>query len=1549
MIVQNRVQQNNLPVTAQSDSLRPGGFVVYHLIATGEDLYETQHQQKTTQSQLGVFNAVGTTDSSKQLRATSTDKGLVISKSIPGLEGYTGQNADHMTSSWNRNQVTNRTTTEATLGESNRLNTTLKPGDSVPVITTKGFLINKPVLRQDINDVINPGYEVTDGGRGSQKHASLNQHLDLKTVELQLGALHRVNTTHLIYPVTNNQSQNRTATEPHLETVDKINTSNAFEEFDRASTIQAQSWTGTTSRLTVLDKLNTTDAFEEFDTETNNTTQINEETESTLTVFDRSITKSVSEVFEPERENHNQNLTATEPLLQLFDKTNTTQIFEEFEQETNNQAWNQTAVYTKLGVFKRINTTEDPEKNNQDQNRIPNQFQLRIFDKINTTDLYEEFELETNNQVQNRTIIEPLLGVSGPINTTDVSKTSEPAGNNQAHNRTVTAAHFFSIINTTNESEKSEPGANNRTQEHKIKDPQLVVLDRINTTEVKKEVDPMGNFKGVVSTKPDHGQKMSTDISAEGHTISNGDQVGDTSSLLNQTKNRITFSRLGAFDTGNATDVPDTMEPISNSVGVVINQSVSGPEIHNATALYGSGHSRELVKQGVTQGTDNQTTQMNGSVTTKHVLVTKQNESKGKVQVQSINRKKKANMVAQTKNSKKRGQPKGTNKKQKKENKIGHTVIKAEKGNRNSSHNLRAQNRNNTLLGTFDRTNATNDRTNATNDRTNATNDRTNATNISDVFYPVTNGTGVVLSQLVPVQEIRKDTLIPGNIIMNQKVHYISLSPNRTQNGTRPESHLGAIDITNTTDVKEELEPVTNSTGVAVNESIHGKQRQNDTLFSGYHFIDRENISDVSLSQNQTQNRTTMEPYFGTLIKGNATHDPDGPKPITNLTSVVVDPIVPGTEIHNAALRSANDIGSKLIKQGIAKKPDKVGANKAEGNVRIVNSLNTKGKNLKTQVQLHSSVRTKQQNEKAKSKSDRKQGNGTLSRLIKEGTTISRAFESGANATESRGRIVTTLATKRNDTNGLINSAISEKQGNEEVKTNIERKQGDTVINPNEVSQKYVSTTRPQNQTTKETNPHGSFDRVNASDVTSYELKLATTSIDQPVPRQEINTDAFILARMISTHENVSVPLASQNQTQNLTTKESSFEPFYRINATDDFEELESAANTTGVGINMSGSEQMRKDKLLPAPAKNIHENASKASLSTNQTQNWTTKESGLVPFYRVKQPDDIDEVELMTNFTGVVINESLSGRQIQKDALFSAPTKNIHEENASKASLSTNQTQNWTTEESGLGPFYRVKQPDDIDEVESLTNFTGVVINESLSGRHLRKDDLFSAHTASIQALDNDTSGTLKVSQNQTTKESHLGTFYKVSTTKHMEESELLVNTTGVGINETLSGRQILKDVLFSGHTTGNPEKISDTTLYPNQTQIQTTKEPRIGAIYRINTTNATEVMEPVNNFNQTIPGQERNNATLKPAIEIMNILTTQRATTLQAAESGAHQTNGSVRTVNTLFMKENDTNSHVQLHTTTKKKQRNKPTKAKNSKKQSRRKATDHKIGNN
>ncbi|KAK3581535.1 hypothetical protein CHS0354_031877 [Potamilus streckersoni] len=1432
-----------------------GGFVGYHLITNGEHLYQAQHQQKTTRSQLELLEGVSTTDSSKMLNRASTAKGLFISKLIPGLEGYTSQTAKYETSAWNQNQYKNRTTTEPRLGELDRFNTTYVPGNFGPVTKSTGAVISKSELGQDINDVINPGYEVTDGGRVSEKHMPLSQHQNLTTVDPQFVAFHRINTTdvsEVFQPVTKKQSQNGTTTEPQLEIVEKINTTNEFEEFDPASNNKAQNGTATEPQLGVLEKLNTADAFEEFEPASNNKAQNGTATEPQLGVLEKLNTADAFEEFEPASNNKAQNGTATEPQLDVLEKLNTADAFEEFEPETDNQTQTRTTTESQLVVFDRIITNNvseviEPGTKIQHQNLTTIESQLEIFDRINATDVYkaseqagkhkvqnlkasepqlevfdkinrtnviEEFEPQTNNQAQNRTATDPHIGVFERINTTVISEEYEPAKNNQDQNQTSDKLKLgvFDKIKTTDVFKEFEPETNNQPQNQTIIETPLGVFERINTTDVSKEFQPARNNQAqnrilMATQLVVFSIINTTDVTEESETeVSNNTQ-----------QKKIREHQLVVFDKINITDVPKEFEPVRNYNVLVFNKSVHGEEMYNV--ITAKGHA--ITNSDKVSDTSLLQNQTKNRITTDPYLGA----------FVTVNATGFPDALEPISNSTRVFINQSVSEQE---------INKARLGNGHLREMVKQEV---TQLKGVDSHGADNQvkQTNGS------------VTTRASLMMKQNKSKGKVQVQSVnrqkkgnEVAQPRKSRKHKGNIIMNQKIQNTSMSLNQTQNGTTSKSRLVAIDRLNTTDIPEELEPVTNSTGVAINKLIHGQQMQNNTLLSGHTNIDRKNISDTSLSPNQTQNGTATEPRFGAFDKVNTTQDPEGSEPVTNVTSVVVDQLVPREEIDNATVRSEKDNSSRLIKQAVTNQAANREAKTMEGNVRIVTNLTAKGKESKGQVRLHSSVRKNQGNEQGKAKTDRKQGNGTLSRLIKQGIKKLEASDSQATKAEARTRIVNILATKGKDSKGQVqlHSVIRKKQGNEHATTKTVRKQGDTVINPNKVSHNYLSTTRPQHRTTIETTPRGDFERVNTSVVTD-ELKLETNSTDlvmnQLVHGQEMNKDASISAQTISIDENVSNTSYSQNQNKNRTTKKSSIGTFYRVNTTEDIEEIGSVANSTGVGINETGSEQIRKDTLFSAQTINTSENASDASLSQNQTQN-------------------------------LRINVS------------------------------------------SLGSFNRVMTPDNIEELEPFANATGEGINESLSGRQIRKDAMFSEHSITIQENDSDTFLTQKKTQNQTTKESHLVTFSRVNTT----------DDTGLDIIEPLYERQLRK-----GHTSINLEVIGDTSLSSNQTQNRTIIEPLFGAFDRVNTTNASEVMETMTNFTgvvikQLISGQEQYNATLK---------------------SG--QANESVIIVNTLVLKEKNSKGQVQLDI--RKKKGNKSTKAKSSKKQDSRKGTNGKRSKN
>ncbi|KAK3581538.1 hypothetical protein CHS0354_031879 [Potamilus streckersoni] len=200
-----------------------------------------------------------------------------------------------------------------------------------------------------------------------------------------------------------------------------------------------------------------------------------------------------------------------------------------------------------------------------DKNYIPvdetqNQTQeqhLLIFEKINITDDYEEYEPTINNQLQIQTI-EDEEGVFDGINTTDIPEELEPVVNIKLQNQTRT-------------------------------EPKIGIFDRINTTEVPEKFQPVTNYTGAVINKPVQGRELYNNILTQGHTTITRDKVSDHS-LLQALIWTTTEPRLEVFDGVNATDVPKELEPETNSTGVIINQPASGQEIQNDTLKSGRSH-----------------------------------------------------------------------------------------------------------------------------------------------------------------------------------------------------------------------------------------------------------------------------------------------------------------------------------------------------------------------------------------------------------------------------------------------------------------------------------------------------------------------------------------------------------------------------------------------------------------------------------------------------------------------------------------------------------------------------------------------------------------------------------------------------------------------------------------------------------------------------------------------------------------------------------------------------------------------------------------------
>ncbi|KAK3607449.1 hypothetical protein CHS0354_015592 [Potamilus streckersoni] len=149
----------------------------------------------------------------------------------------------------------------------------------------------------------------------------------------------------------------------------------------------------------------------------------------------------------------------------------------------------------------------------------------------------------------------------------------------------------------------------------------------------------------------------------------------------------------------------------------------------------------------------------------------------------------------------------------------------------------------------------------------------------------------------------------------NAQYRTLNWNQNRYKQQTTSEPHLGAFDRVNTTDVPEEFEPVTDSSGVVINKPVPGQEMFSDVLNPGQATIDREKVSDTSLPQAIT--RTKTEPRLGTFDSVSTTDVRKELEPVISSTGVIINQTVSLREIQNYTLKSEYVVtdGRNVIKR----------------------------------------------------------------------------------------------------------------------------------------------------------------------------------------------------------------------------------------------------------------------------------------------------------------------------------------------------------------------------------------------------------------------------------------------------------------------------------------------------------------------------------------------------------------------------------------------------------------------------------------------------------
>lgn len=373
----------------------------------------------------------------------------------------------------------------------------------------------------------------------------------------------------------------------------------------------------------------------------------------------------------------------------------------------------------------------------------------------------------------------------------------------------------------------------NRYKQHTTNEPHLGAFDRVNTTDVPEEFEPVTNSSGIIINKPVPGQEMFNDVINAGQATISRDKVTDTPLPKTQTRST-TEPRLGTFDSASTTDIRKELEPGISSTGVIINQTVSVREMRNDTLQSENGNMSRLIKQGVTKVLESESRVKPQSmiVMRTRALAMKGKGSKGQVQLYSVMRRNKGNNLTKEKNSRKRDELKGyvvTD---------GGNVGKKPMPAKETQNQIKKE----PQLGILNRTNTTDapdkfePTTNTQPQNLTTTEsqlgifDRINTTDVPEEFEPVTNYKGVIINKPVQGQEMYNDILTREYITINRdKVNDMSLP--QTQTTTKPRQE--AFDIANATDIPNEFEPATNTTQGITNQPISGQEIQNYTIKSG--------------------------------------------------------------------------------------------------------------------------------------------------------------------------------------------------------------------------------------------------------------------------------------------------------------------------------------------------------------------------------------------------------------------------------------------------------------------------------------------------------------------------------------------------------------------------------------------------------------------------------------------------------------------------------------------------------------------------------------------
>ncbi|KAL3841789.1 hypothetical protein ACJMK2_019890 [Sinanodonta woodiana] len=452
-----------------------------------------------------------------------------------------------------------------------------------------------------------------------------------------------------------------------------------------------------------------------------------------------------------------------------------------------------------------------------------------------------------------------------------------------------------------------------RIKQQTTNEPHLGVFDRVNTTDVPEEFEPITNSSGFIINKPVPGQEMFSDVINAGHVDINDD------TSLTQTKTRTTKEpRLATFDYASTMDVRKEIEPGIRPTGVMTNQTVYVQDIQNDTLKLDNGNMSRLIKQGGSKVLDaeNRAKPQSMIVTRRRALAVKGKGFKGQVQLYSVIRGNKDNDRTKARNSTTRG--------------VLKEYVVTDGGNVSTKQVPTTVTQNQITadpqLGILNGVNITDSpeknlpiankqpQTQTTTESQLGIFDRINTTDVPEEFEPVTNHKGVIINKPVQGQEMYNDILTKEQITINSdKVNDTSLTQTRTI--AKPCQEV--LDKANVTDSPKEFEPLTNTTRGFTNPPVTGQEMQNFTLTS-----ENENTSRVikQAVRKVQENESFVKPQNMVVRIVKAFKGKDSKDQI-HLYSVI------GNDLGNDSIHSR-----KSRKRGEHASKDKVGGKKVKTN-----------------------------------------------------------------------------------------------------------------------------------------------------------------------------------------------------------------------------------------------------------------------------------------------------------------------------------------------------------------------------------------------------------------------------------------------------------------------------------------------------------------------------------------------------------------------------------------------------------------------------------------